>query len=66
MQHEFEGRPQLSTQFALQPCGVQHVLVRVTHSPAPEHPHRTVCPQLSTRVTPHAPPHGSVGVQQDF
>lgn len=53
-------------QFALHPWGVQHVLVCALHSWAPEHPHWMVCPQLSTRVTPQAPPHASAGVQQEF
>ena len=42
------------------------MFVEVTHSAFPaEHPHCTVCPQLLTRETPHAPAHGSVGVQHE-
>jgi len=65
-QHEAAATPQLSTQFALHPCGTQHVAVVARHSAPAEHPHCTVCPQLFTRETPHAPPHGSVGVQHEF
>jgi hypothetical protein len=49
---------------ALHPWGTQHVFVAATHSAFPaEQPHWTVCPQLLTRVTPHAPAQGSFGVQ---
>jgi hypothetical protein len=58
--------PQLSTQLALHPLGTQQVFVAATHSPPPEHPHCTVSPQLSTRETPHAPAHGSLGAQHAF